>query len=66
MVPGDVVHQVPLLSVLRDTVEALELLDSLVDLPVGSQSVGSGEEFPADITGIIPLLKVNGLDMVVQ
>ena len=64
MVPGDVVLQVPLLSVLRDTVEALELLDALVDLPVGSQSVG--EELAADLTRMIPLLKVNGLDMVVK
>ena len=66
MVPGDVVHQVPLFSVLRDTVEALELFDALVDLPVGSQSVGSGEELAADLTRMIPLLKVNGLDMVVK
>ena len=59
------VHQVSLLSIHRDTVEALELFDALVDLPVGPQCVGSGEELPTDITGIIPLLKVNGLYVVV-
>ena len=65
MVLDDVVYQVPLFSVHRDTVEALKLFDTLVDLPVSPQCVGSGEELPADITGIIPLLIVDGLDVIV-
>ena len=66
MVLDDVVYQVPLFSVCRDTVEALKLFDTLVDLPVSSQRVGSGEELPTNVTRIISLLKMYRLDMVVQ
>ena len=66
MIPLDMVHQIPLLTIGRVTVNAIELFESIVYLLVSSKSVGPGEEFATDVTGEVPEAVVNCVDVVLK
>ena len=60
------VHQIPLLTIGRVTVNAIELFESIVYLLVSSKSVGPGEELATDVTGEVPQAVVNCVDVVLK
>ena len=66
MVSLDVIHQIPLLTICRVTVNAIKLFKSIMDLFVSSESVGPGEELPTDITGKVSEAIVNGVDVILK
>ena len=61
-----VVHQIPLLTIGRVTVNAIELFESIMDLFVSSESVSPGEELATDITGKVSEAIVNGVDVILE
>ena len=66
VVPLDVVHQIPLLTIGGVTVNAIELFESIMDLFVSSESVSPGEELATDITGKVSEAIVNGVDVILK
>ena len=66
VVPLDVVHQIPLLTIGRVTVNAIELFESIMDLFVSSESVSPGEELATDITGKVSEAIMNGVDVILK
>ena len=66
VIPLDVVHQIPLLTIGGVTVNAIELFESIMDLFVSSESVSPSEELATDITGKVPQAIVNGVDVILK
>ena len=66
MISPDMVHQIPLLAIGGVAVNAVELLYSVVNLFVGSEGVGPGEELAADVTGEVPEAIVNCVDVALK
>ena len=66
VIPPYMVHQVPLLTIGRVTVNAIELFVSIVYLLVSPKCVGPGEELATDVTGEVPEAIVNGIDVILK
>ena len=62
----DVVHQIPLLTIGRVTVNAIKLFKSIMDLFVSPEGVCPGEKLATDITGKVPQAIVNGVDVILK
>ena len=62
----DVVHQIPLFTIGRVTVNAIKLFKSIMDLFVSSECISPGEELATDITGKVPQAIVNGVDVILE
>ena len=67
MVPLDMIHQVPLLPVCRVTINAIELLNVIVNiLPVSLHCSVPCEKFPTDVTRKVSLTMMNDVDVILK
>ena len=64
--PLDVVHQVPLLGVSGVTVNALELFDAIVCLPVCLHHSNSGEQLATNVAGKVPMPIVDNINVILK
>ena len=61
------IHQVPLLPICRDTIDAIELLNVIVDiLSVSLQRSGPGKQFATDVTREVSLTIMNDVDVTLK
>ena len=64
MVPLDVVHKVPLLTIGRVAINTVELFDTIMYLLVSKECASPSETFPTGITREISLSFVYNVDVI--
>ena len=61
------IHQVPLLPICRVTINAIKLLDVIVNvLPVSLHCSVPSEKFSTDVTRKVPLTMMNDVDVILK